>query len=863
MKKPTFFGKYLLLERINVGGMAEIFIAKSFGVEGFERILAIKKILPTMAEDDEFIRMFIDEARISAQLNHANIVHIHELGRNDDNYFIAMEYVAGRDVRTLIETYRRRRETMPTAQAVFIASKMCEGLDYAHRRKDARGQPLQIIHRDVSPQNILISYEGEVKIIDFGIAKAANRTQKTQAGILKGKFGYMSPEQVRGQPIDRRSDVFAVGVILYEMLTGEKLFVGESDFSTLEKVRSAEVPLPTQFNPSISPGLERVLLKALARDPEARYQWASELQEDLMRFLLAGESIYSSKLLSAFMKDTFAEQLRREAERMERYAGVEGPGGLGELRSGVAASNPGVPESPGDEEASRSLSSVDAPEGEDGADASADKTQIFDPSEIEAPERSVPGPVSVFVDDPGSQDAVRAPLFSLPEAEAAAPKAQVVIGASSVEVTAGETVIGRPPRRPLAASSRQAASEGAVSDSEEPVQGHDGPSSQSSDEDAAPALPHAAQLHRRGRVSSASAQSARERAAQAASASMAWLRARPLVQKRAALAVAALLGVGLATSLFISGGAPESGSILVLVRPAEGARVLANGRPVTPNAIVQLPLGTHRLEASAPGFQPLAREVLVASGETPPVIELTLKPLPASAPPPPAEVVATAPAGATPSAAVAAATRVPRGSEASAAVANPASAAVAPGKPAGPAPSTFAALFVGESGAEVKVEGRSVGRTPEARLANLIVGRRYGFTASRTGYKPFSGEFRSDGASEVKVSFKLERDASAVAEAAKRPDAAAPRPVAVAPRAAVRAAAVRGALACSTRPAGAQVWVDGRNTGRQTPIALGNPLLLPVGKRQVVFKLNGKQSAPTDVTITEDSVAKLINVPLE
>ncbi len=325
MKKPTIFGKYLLLERINVGGMAEVFIAKAFGVEGFERILAIKKILPTMAEDEEFITMFIDEARISVQLNHANVVHIHELGRHDENYFIAMEYVAGKDIRSLLERYRRRREIMPTAQAVFIASKMCEGLDYAHRKKDARGQPLAIIHRDISPQNILCSYEGEVKIIDFGIAKAANRSQKTQAGILKGKFGYMSPEQVRGLPIDRRSDIFAVGVILYEMLTGEKLFVGESDFSTLEKVRNADVPLPTQFNPSIPPGLEKVVLKALAREAEDRYQWASDLQEDLMRFLLAGDQIYSAKHLSAFMKEAFVEDLAREAEKMERYAAVVRP----------------------------------------------------------------------------------------------------------------------------------------------------------------------------------------------------------------------------------------------------------------------------------------------------------------------------------------------------------------------------------------------------------------------------------------------------------------------------------------------------------------------------------------------------------
>ena len=335
MKKPTVFGKYLLLERLNVGGMAEVFTAKAFGVEGFERILAIKKILPTMAEDEEFITMFIDEARISVQLNHANVVHIHELGKHDEAYYIAMEYVSGKDLRALLERFRRRREIMPTAMAVYVASKMCEGLDYAHRKKDARGQELFIIHRDVSPQNILLSYEGEVKIIDFGIAKAANRSQKTQAGILKGKFGYMSPEQVRGQPIDRRSDIFAVGVTLYEMLTGEKLFVGESDFSTLEKVRNAEVPLPRQFNPNIPAGLEKVVLKSLAREVEDRYQWSSDLQEDLMRFLLAGDAIYSGKHLAAYMKEAFAEDLYREAEKMERYASVSKPEDL--ENSGITA----------------------------------------------------------------------------------------------------------------------------------------------------------------------------------------------------------------------------------------------------------------------------------------------------------------------------------------------------------------------------------------------------------------------------------------------------------------------------------------------------------------------------------------------
>jgi serine/threonine protein kinase len=325
LKKPIPFGKYILLERINVGGMAEVFLAKAYGGEGFERLLAIKKILPTMVEDDEFITMFLDEAKISVQLNHPNVVQIHELGMQEEQYYIAMDYVAGRDLRTLLERYRRRKETMPLQQAAYLAKCMAEGLDYAHKKKDARGMDLNIVHRDVSPQNILVSYEGEVKIIDFGIAKAANRAQKTQAGILKGKFGYMSPEQVRGLPIDRRSDIFALGVVMYEMMTGEKLFQGESDFSTLEKVRNAEVPSPRKFNTGMPPGLEKVLYKVLAREVEDRYQWGSELAEDLTPFLGTPGAQYGQERLSMFMRDAFAEEVLREAKRMEQYVGVEPP----------------------------------------------------------------------------------------------------------------------------------------------------------------------------------------------------------------------------------------------------------------------------------------------------------------------------------------------------------------------------------------------------------------------------------------------------------------------------------------------------------------------------------------------------------
>src|SRR5262245_26827807 len=236
--------------------MAEVFRAKATGVEGFEKLVAIKRILPNIAEDDEFITMFIDEAKIAVQLTHANIAQIYDLGKIDDSYFIALEFVWGKDLRTIFERARKRGEILPIALSCYVISRICEGLDYAHRKRDAQGDDLQIVHRDVSPQNLLVSYEGEVKIIDFGIAKAANKASKTQAGILKGKFGYMSPEQVRGLPLDRRSDIFSVGIVLYELLTGERLFLGESDFSTLEKVRNVEIMPPTLHNPKIPEELE-------------------------------------------------------------------------------------------------------------------------------------------------------------------------------------------------------------------------------------------------------------------------------------------------------------------------------------------------------------------------------------------------------------------------------------------------------------------------------------------------------------------------------------------------------------------------------------------------------------------------------
>jgi serine/threonine protein kinase len=327
VRQPVRFGKYLLLERISVGGMAEVFQAKSFGVEGFEKIIAIKRILPSMAEDGDFIQMFIDEAKIAGQLSHANICQIYELGKIGESHFIAMEYIWGKDLLQIQNRLRKLRQKMPVPMICFIASKVCEGLDYAHRKKDANGRPLHIIHRDVSPQNVLVSYEGEVKLIDFGIAKAAIRSSRTQAGVLKGKFGYMSPEQVRGLPLDRRSDLFAIGTLLYESLTGERLFANDSDFSTLEKVRNAEVDPPSRLNPKIPPELERIVMKALARNVEDRYQWANELQDDLHQLLVKMGTPYSPKQLSSWMKEAFESELGKERQQLDYYKKLGQDGG--------------------------------------------------------------------------------------------------------------------------------------------------------------------------------------------------------------------------------------------------------------------------------------------------------------------------------------------------------------------------------------------------------------------------------------------------------------------------------------------------------------------------------------------------------
>jgi hypothetical protein len=280
---PVRFGKYELLKRVRVGGMAEVFRARDPARP--DQLLAIKRILPSFTDEADYVAMFIDEAQLSARLHHRCIAAAVELGRAEDELYLALEYVDGLDAGALLRRARARAEPLPVAIACRIASELCAALDYAHDLCDEHGTPLGIVHRDVSPQNVLVSFGGEVKLIDFGIAKSTEQRMRTAAGLLKGKYGYLSPEQAQGHEVDRRSDLFSLGVCLYEMLSAQRLFLGSTDFSTIGRVRKAEVPPLRDYNPGLPDELVAIVERALARENSARFQTAGELGAALDAFI--------------------------------------------------------------------------------------------------------------------------------------------------------------------------------------------------------------------------------------------------------------------------------------------------------------------------------------------------------------------------------------------------------------------------------------------------------------------------------------------------------------------------------------------------------------------------------------------------
>jgi len=303
--------------------MAEIYLARMGGTDGFSKLVVVKRLLSQMANDQEFIQMFLDEARINARLSHSNIVQVLELGEFDKQYFIAMEYVSGLSVAQVGKLATQRLGEVPQGVACGIIAQACAGLHHAHETKLPDGSEMGIIHRDVSPQNLLLTYEGFVKVVDFGIAKAEGRATRTRAGMVKGKFAYMSPEQCVGEPLDRRTDIFALGIILFELCTSRRLFRRANTFETYEAIIKCEVPDPRSVNPNVSEKVAAVILKALAKNRDERYPTAEAMQEALELAMRRSGIRGSAMDLSRFIESNFADQVREQEDLIRRIEAGE------------------------------------------------------------------------------------------------------------------------------------------------------------------------------------------------------------------------------------------------------------------------------------------------------------------------------------------------------------------------------------------------------------------------------------------------------------------------------------------------------------------------------------------------------------
>ena len=279
--------RYTIVEQIDVGGMAEVWRGRAVSLQGFEKQVAIKRVLPHLAENAQFLDMFLDEARVSLHLNHANIVQTFDVVQAGSSYFIVMEWIDGLNLKIILNQLNRSRERLSIPEIVFIVAEASKGLSHAHELTDPSGAPLNIVHRDVSPPNILISKEGEIKIVDFGLAKAASQLASTDPGVVKGKFSYISPEAAHGKPVDARADIFSLGLVLWEMITGRKLFEGENDLETIKQLRKCEIPDIRAIDRRVDEQLAGIIMRALDRDPNARFQTSEDLSQALVRYLFS------------------------------------------------------------------------------------------------------------------------------------------------------------------------------------------------------------------------------------------------------------------------------------------------------------------------------------------------------------------------------------------------------------------------------------------------------------------------------------------------------------------------------------------------------------------------------------------------
>ncbi len=321
LERGRFIGKYRILTRLSVGGMAELFLAVVTGPGGFRKFVAVKHILPDLKEDEEFVNMFLDEARISATLSHANIAQVFDLGGEGADLFIAMEFVPGKDLAAITRSCRRVGRILPFGFSGMVVRDLCLALHYAHHFTDPLGNPSPIIHRDISPNNVMVTYSSAVKVIDFGIAKARGSVRKTREGLIKGSHGYMSPEQVRGDALDGRSDLFSAGVLLHELLTGRKLFRVESDLLlTMQRILFDDIPPPHEQNPEVPPALSSVVMRSLARNPDDRFADGREFARALESAL--GDQLYDVDRGAGLMRELFEDSMEK-TRRLLEFSGLE------------------------------------------------------------------------------------------------------------------------------------------------------------------------------------------------------------------------------------------------------------------------------------------------------------------------------------------------------------------------------------------------------------------------------------------------------------------------------------------------------------------------------------------------------------
>ncbi len=337
LEAGTPIGKYVVKHKLAEGGMAEIYLATATGPEGFEKEVVIKRVRSFLADDEGFVGMFIAEARLASRLNHANVVQIFDFDKHEDSYYLAMEYVRGCSLWELRKRCREKGVSMPPVLVAHIGAQVAAGLHYAHRLKGADGAPLHLVHRDVTPHNVLLSFDGAVKLTDFGIAKAGNKL--TQPGMLKGKFAYMSPEQSRGEELDARTDTFALGVVLWEMLTGGRLFDGDSELAVLRAVQESVIAPPARLNPDVPAELDEVVSMALARNPEERFQTAGEMERALAQCVLRQARSVDDTDVGAFLRHVYGvpytQVLPAVAERSTRSRSGSHPARTGESPSGA------------------------------------------------------------------------------------------------------------------------------------------------------------------------------------------------------------------------------------------------------------------------------------------------------------------------------------------------------------------------------------------------------------------------------------------------------------------------------------------------------------------------------------------------